>query len=85
MRYEPDITYAEWESFMVGLLPDSPLGKVISIRSEKDTQRIREFTKDERRIYDEWQSFRMKQISEEEEQKMMRNLERMIASMFGGG
>ncbi len=85
MRYEPDITYAEWESFMVGLLPDSPLGKVISIRSEKDTQRIREFTKDERRIYDEWQSFRTKQISEEEEQKMMRNLERMIASMFGGG
>ena len=85
IRYEPDITYAEWESFMVGLLPDSPLGKVVSIRSEKDRERIRAFTKDERRIYDEWQTFRAKHISDAEAEKMSKSVEQMIKNMFGGG
>lgn len=46
--------YGEFTALLSGLLPDTPLGQVIQIRSEKDPERIRSFTPAQRRIYDAW-------------------------------
>lgn len=35
-------------------MPDTPLGYIVSIRAEKDNEVIKKFTKDQKRIRNEW-------------------------------
>lgn len=47
----------QWSEFCMllgGLMHDTPLGNIISIRSETDKNVIKNYTKDQRRIYNEW-------------------------------
>lgn len=46
---------------MKGVNGDTPLGYVVSIRSETDKERIDKMTKHEKKIRSEWQKFRMEQ------------------------
>lgn len=45
---------------MSGLMHDTPLGQIVSIRAEKDPKRIKEFTKEQRRIRNDWLKRRSK-------------------------
>ena len=48
----------EWDEFvslLSGLGPDTPLGRIVQIRSESDPKRIEEFTPDMRRIQADWE------------------------------
>ena len=44
LRTEDDMSYA----------PDTPLGQVVSIRAEKDMKVINNFTKEQKRIRNDW-------------------------------
>lgn len=68
---------------MAGLSPDTALGRIVAIRSETDKNVIKHFTKDQRRIYDEWQNRNVKEMSQETFEKEMANLEKMFAGLFG--
>lgn len=76
--------YSEFSTLLAGLNGETPLGHVVRIRSEKDINNIRKFSKEEKRIYNEWQKRKASQISREEYQKAMNALSAAFRSMAGG-
>nr|DAM55378.1 MAG TPA: hypothetical protein [Bacteriophage sp.] len=72
-----------------GLMDDTPLGRVVAVRSEKDREMIRHMNKWQKQIRADWTAFRAAsnrpQVDEVEAKKQMAALEKMLASMFEGG
>lgn len=54
LRNEDDMSWSEFCSLLSGIMHDTPLGRIVAIRSERDPKVIKEFTKDEIRIRNEW-------------------------------
>ena len=54
----------EFSSLLCGLMPDTPLGNVVSIRSETDREVISKYNSAQRKIYNEWQHKNMEQNEE---------------------
>ena len=68
---------------IAGLSPETALGRVVTIRSETDKDIIKHYTKDQRRIYDDWRKREVKEMDEETFGKEMADLEKMFAAMCG--
>lgn len=68
---------------IAGLSSETALGRVASIRSETDKDVIRNFTGEQRRIYDEWRKRNVEIMNQEAFEKGMENLEMMFAAMCG--
>lgn len=48
----------EWDEFLnllSGLLPETPLGRIVSIRLEKNPDVLKEFTPEQKKIRSDWQ------------------------------
>ena len=54
LRQNDDMSWNEFCSLLTGIMYDTPLGRVVSIRAEKDKKVIKAFSKEEKRIRDEW-------------------------------
>lgn len=54
------------------------LGRVVAIRSEADPQRLKHFTPDQQRIWDEWQRRQANAMTQKEFEREMKKLERDI-------
>ncbi|MDO5402983.1 MAG: Gp15 family bacteriophage protein [Eubacteriales bacterium] len=54
LRQDDDMSYQEFCSLLSGIMPDTPLGQIVSIRAEKDAKVIKNFTKEQKRIRTEW-------------------------------
>lgn len=82
---QEELSYSDWAKLVSGLMNDTPLGKVVEIRSEDDADIIKNMTKEQLAIRSEWQSFVNSNItySEEDMQKQSEMLEKMMASLFG--
>lgn len=89
LRNEPDMTWEEFSSLLAGLLPDTPLGYIVQIRSENDREKLKHFTPEQKRIRAAWRTRNMKKVemNPEEARKAIEQFEKMMASMFskGGG
>lgn len=48
------MSYQEFMNLINGFLNESPLGKVVSIRSENDRERLKSFTPLEHKVRNEW-------------------------------
>lgn len=79
------VTWDEFRSLLAGISPDTPLGRIVAIRSETDKDVIKHFTRDQKRIYDEWRNRKAAAMTPESYDMAMANLERMMAQMCGGG
>ncbi len=82
------LKYSDWTKMVSGLMDDTPLGRVVAVRSEKDQEMIRRMNKWQKQIRADWTAFRTSnrpQVDEVEAKKQMAALEKMLASMFGGG
>lgn len=51
-----ELQFDEFLNLTSCLMPESPLGQIVAIRSETDADVIRNFTDAQKRIYDEWAS-----------------------------
>lgn len=60
LRTENDMSWQEFCSLLSGIMHDTPLGQVVSIRAEKDPKIIKNFTKEQKRIRSEWFSRKFK-------------------------
>lgn len=54
LRQDDDMSWAEFCSLLSGLMYDTPLGIVVGIRGERDRKVIAKFTKEQKRIREEW-------------------------------
>jgi hypothetical protein len=64
LRQKDDMSWSEFCSLLSGIMPDTPLGNIVSIRAEKDPKRIKEFTKDQKKIRNDWVLKRNKKLKE---------------------
>lgn len=76
------ITYAEWARLLNGIMADTPLGRVISIRSETDKDTIKRFSKHEHKLRKDWVAFRASQQKANYAQLDIKQLQDMLKSMF---
>lgn len=77
------VSWDEFRALLAGLAPETPLGRIVSIRSETDKNVIKHFSKDQKRIHDEWRAERAAAITPDTFDKQMAELERMMAQLCG--
>ncbi len=76
--------WSEFRDLLVGLGPDTALGRIVSIRSEEDKEVLKHFTKEQKRIRNEWRSRRAKQIKPEDMNDILEGFKKVFISMAGG-
>lgn len=65
LRQEEDMSWEEFCTLLSGLLPDTPLGRIVSIRAEKDPKVIKNFTDDQKKIRSDWQRRKIQRMKED--------------------
>lgn len=85
---QEELKYSDWAKLVSGLMEDTPLGRIVSIRSETDREAIRKFTSEQKKVYNDWQRFRSRKIMRNPEflrsyEEQMKALERSFAAAFG--
>lgn len=76
-----DLSWGELSSDIAGLNGDTPLGNVVRIRSEKDPERIKNFSREEKRIRNEWLNRNAVQMTKETYEQAMDNFKNMFIAM----
>ena len=75
----------EFASLLSGLSPDSPLGRLVQIRTETDKKVIKNFTSHQRKIYNEWRAKKLKNSLPQENENAIEQMRQMFVSMALGG
>lgn len=85
LRNEHDMKWTEFVSLLNGILPSTALGNIVSIRAEKDSKVIKNFTPSQKRIHREWKIRKIKngEYDKEEFDKQMDSLSKMLNTVFG--
>ena len=52
--YDDKMDWIEFTTLLAGIMPDTPLGNIISIRAEDDADTLEHFSEEQHRIRDEW-------------------------------
>ena len=77
--------YSEFCSYLSGIMPDTPLGQIISIRSEKNEDIIKNFTPEQKRIKSEWEKKMASNVSEKELDEVLNGFKEMFKTLAKGG
>ncbi|PWM26731.1 MAG: hypothetical protein DBX48_04405 [Limosilactobacillus fermentum] len=75
--------WSEFRSLLVGIGPDTVLGRIVSIRSEEDRDVLKNFTKDQMRIRNEWRLRHTRTMSKKGAKKAIEGMERAFLRMAG--
>lgn len=69
---------------IAGLLADTPLGKIIQIRSESDKDQLKNFTPEMHKIRNDWRNRAAKDKLKDEDalNKTFDNMEKMLKILF---
>lgn len=74
----------EFKALLVGIGPETPLGRIVSVRSEEDKDILKHFTKEQLKIRSDWRRRAAKQVSEEEMNLTLEQLKKVFTNMAGG-
>lgn len=77
------VSWDEFCSLLAGISPETALGRIVAIRSETDKDVIKHFTRDQKRIYDEWRNRKAEAMTPETYEQQMAYLEQMMAQLCG--
>lgn len=75
-----------WEEFkqlLSGIAPDTPLGRIVSIRAEEDPEVLKNFTPEQRRIQTEWRNKMARNTPEEARDRFLDEIMNAFKSMAG--
>lgn len=70
---------------LVGISPDTALGRIVSIRAERDKDVLKRFSKEQHRIRNEWQMRRAERVTPQQRDVFLEQLKQAFISMAGGG
>ena len=83
---QEELSYADWYKLIAGLTGDTPLGHVVRIRSERDSEKIRKFGDYEKEIRRKWLAFRTKKPGKvwtaQDKRKVAEYFEKLFSRMF---
>lgn len=74
----------EFKDLLVGIAPDTALGRIVAIRAETDKNILKNFTKEQCRIRSEWQQRKAKTLKPEDMDKVLEGFKQAFISMAGG-
>ncbi len=80
--YDDNMDWKEFTTLLNGIMPDTPLGKIVSIRSESDDDVLKHFTLEQRKIRNDWNSRCLqKKIQQMDKKEVMKQMKEMFRSM----
>ena len=74
-----------WDEFctlLSGIMPKTPLGQIISIRSEEDENMLKNFTEEQHKIRNDWRNRQLEQMTDEEEEAQIEELQEILRKSF---
>lgn len=85
LRNETDMSWSEFSTLLAGIMPETPLGQVVSIRSENDKDMLKHFTKEQHRIRNEWRSRKTRAIvmDKAEMERQVKMFQEAMKKAFG--
>lgn len=79
--------FQEFLTLLSGIMPETPLGKMIQIRSETDSEILKHYSSEQKQMRDDWlekqRIEKMKSMTEEEKQSEIRKIQDFFAQAFG--
>lgn len=75
------MTWGEFRTYLSGLSPETPLGRVVSIRAENDREVLKRFTKEQHRIRNEWRGRIARGRTDGQTADTLDEIKRMFVSM----
>ena len=75
----------EFRSLLVGIGPETPLGRIVSIRAEDDKDVLKHFSKEQHRIRNTWRSKRAAAVAPDQMEAVLESLKQAFIAMAGGG
>lgn len=85
LRSDPEMSWNEFITLLSGLDFKTPLGKIVSIRSETDKEVLKHFSREQRKIRMEWRSKQAKNVPKQSYDQVINNFEKAFAMAFGKG
>ncbi|MBP3469703.1 MAG: hypothetical protein J6K26_09340 [Lachnospiraceae bacterium] len=80
-----DMKWDEFKALLVGIGPDTPLGRIVSIRAEEDKEVLKYFTREQNRIRNDWRTKHRKvNAKKESQEQILEQLKQAFISMAGG-
>ena len=67
LRTINDLPYEEFVIYLAGLLPETPLGNIVAIRSENNRDTLKHFTPQQKKIRNDWRAYVNKIASQDED------------------
>lgn len=80
-----DMKWSEFRDLLVGISPDTALGRIVAIRAEEDKDVLKHFSKEQHRIRNEWCARNAKKIEPGNMEDILEQLRQGFISMAGGG
>ena len=74
----------EFVDLLTGLSPETPLGRIVSIRLEDDEDTLKHFTKEQHRVRNQWQKRIAQNRTEQETQDFISAMQKALIKMAGG-
>lgn len=74
----------EFVDLLSGLGPDTPLGRVVTIRLENDDEVLKHFTREQLKIRSEWQKKIAQNRTEKETFDFISAMQKALSKMAGG-
>jgi hypothetical protein len=79
------MTWSEFSTLLKGIMPETPLGQVVSIRSEEDKEMLKNFTLEQHKIRNDWRNRNnsIRDMSNEEKEEEIKKIQEIFAKAFG--
>lgn len=74
----------EFRTLLIGIAPETPLGRIVSIRAETDKNILKQFNKEQRRIRNEWMRRSAKQKTPQQVADFYEEMKQAFIQMAGG-
>ncbi|MEG1863395.1 MAG: Gp15 family bacteriophage protein, partial [Oscillospiraceae bacterium] len=83
-KAQEELSWADFSNLVSGLMYDTPLAQVVSIRSERDMDIVSRFTKEQKAIRAQWQMFLVRNSKARDNKENIGKLQETLKAMFGG-
>lgn len=85
LRQVNDMPWDEFCSYLSGIMPDTPLGNVVQIRSEEDKEILKNFTPEQKKIRSDWRNRMAKNMDKKQAEDAIEMFKNMFKELAKGG
>jgi hypothetical protein len=75
--------WSEFKSLLVGISPDTILGRIVAVRAEDDKDVLKNFSKDQHRIRNEWRAKHSRCVDKKNAETAIADYQRIFLAMVG--